>query len=185
MKQCLAAVYAIVCLINQHRYVGATQRADKRPNEHWTMLASGRHYNKPLQSAFNQHGANSFVFVVLEWVEDVAKLPEREKDALMRAKQAGIAYNVTVASGNPGGYRLSDETRLKQSKARLGKAKPPGFGAKIGELTKKTYRFVSPSSEVVEVRGLKAFANEHGLNTGNLSSVWHGRTRHCKGWTRG
>lgn len=185
MKNCLSAIYAIVCLIDQYRYIGATTRLDKRQNEHLAALANGSHHNRNLQAAYNQHGANLFVFVILEKVEDLSKLAEREKDAVARAKRAGIAYNIKVSGGNPGGYKLSDETRSKQSKAKQGRAKPEGFGAKIAELTKKEYRFISPAGEVVEVRGLKQFAKERGLSAGNLSRVWNGHIRQYKGWRRG
>lgn len=185
MQPCFSAVYVIICLLNQSCYVGATHRIDKRPREHWALLARGQHSNHHLQADYDKHGADCFAYFIIEPVPDRTKLKEREQDAIARARAAGVAYNMKQAGGNPGGYKLSEETRLKQSKAKRGKKKPPGFGKEIGELTKKCYRFISPKGDVVDVRGLKAFAKEHGLNAGNLSGVWSGRYKQHKGWRRG
>ena len=65
MTNCLSAIYAIICLANQFRYIGATTRIDKRQNEHMSALANGSHYNKNLQADYDQHSANLFVFVIL------------------------------------------------------------------------------------------------------------------------
>jgi group I intron endonuclease len=185
VKQCLFAVYAISCLVNQCRYIGGTARIDKRPNEHWAALASGNHYNKNLQADYNKYSANSMVFVILEWVSDEKSLLEREQQAVAQARLAGVCYNIKDVTPNSRGHKLSEETRQKQSDAKRGKKKPAGFGIKIANLIKKSYRFVSPAGEIVEVKGLKAFCDEQGLNAGDMSGVARGRLRQYKGWRRG
>ncbi|MHA3772647.1 GIY-YIG nuclease family protein [Verrucomicrobiota bacterium sgz303538] len=184
MQTSLTAIYAIICLIDQFRYIGGTTRIDKRPDEHWRALANGVHFNKDLQRAYNQHGANSFVFVILEWLADPIELASREKEFLVKAMSAGRAYNRSTRTKVSRGHKLSPETRRKQGAARKGK-KRPGFGARIAPLVSKEYRFISPTGEVVETKGLRPLCEKHGLNIGCMSSVASGRLRHHKGWMRG
>jgi len=179
-----AAVYAIILLNDQRRYIGSTARLDKRPDEHWRALATGRHFNRGLQAAYHKHGANNFAFVVLEWIDDPAMLADRESQFVRNAMSAGIAFNRSTATKVSRGHKLSEETRRRQARARSGK-KRPGFGAKIAPLISKEYRFISPTGEVVETRGLRGFCDQHDLNIGNMSSVARGRLRQHKGWTRG
>ncbi len=179
-----SAIYAIISLTDQSRYVGSTARLDKRPDEHWRALSTGRHFNRGLQAAYRKHGANNFAFVVLEWIDDPATLADRESQFLANAMRAGHAFNTSTATKVSRGHKLSAETRQRQSRARTGK-KRPGFGAKIAPLVSKDYCFISPTGEVVETRGLRGLCDQHKLNVGNMSSVARGRLNQHKGWTRG
>lgn len=44
------------------------------------------------------------------------------------------------------------------------------------------FDLVDPHGTVHRVVNLTQFAREHGLNPGNLNSVYHGRVSHCQGW---
>lgn len=48
----------------------------------------------------------------------------------------------------------------------------------------KTFTLTSPSGERVEIFNLNKFAKENNLNVGNLHSVFTGRVKQHKGWTR-
>jgi hypothetical protein len=41
---------------------------------------------------------------------------------------------------------------------------------------------ISPTGERHEVTCMRAFAREHGLDSGNLARVIHGERQHHKGW---
>jgi group I intron endonuclease len=175
-------IYALICLKDQTRYIGGTGRLDLREEEHWRLLSAKKHYNPRLQKDYDLFGASSFAFVVIEWVSDPTMLDERERYHIVNAIHSGKAYNRSVAVRNKQGYKLSSETRRKQSAAKLGK-KRPGFGEKVAKLIRKRYRVRSPNGEIIEIKGLKDFCEKHGLNVGCLSNVARGRAKQHKGWT--
>ncbi|RYF46799.1 MAG: hypothetical protein EOO38_13405 [Cytophagaceae bacterium] len=123
-------VYAIVNLTTDKRYIGSTCRPVIRQKEHWRMLSQGNHHSQYLQNSWNKHGANSFVFVILE-------VCERDKTALLLREQFYIdticpEYNHCPTAGSRLGSRASDETRLKMSVAMKGKY----LGRRLSEETR-------------------------------------------------
>jgi group I intron endonuclease len=190
--ECLMGIYAISGVCDQRAYVGSSNDLRRRlEREHIRALESNSHYNQPLQTAWNAFGGQNFVFVILEPVTDVTKLQEREAEHLRNQIEKGAAYNVS-SSTSPGarGKKFSKETRERMSKAKRGENHPlhhskrPEFGATIAKLITKRFKFLSPDGEIVETIGLRPLCEKHGLNKGNMSSVWTGRLRQYKGWTR-
>ncbi len=175
-------IYAVVCLADRHRYIGSTSRIEKRALEHWRDLAKGTHFSKSLQVAYNRHGREMFAFFILERIKDEDQVREREEFYIADAIRGGEAYNVSPVGGSRRGYKLSEETRRKQSLAKTGKRRP-GFGAKIAAKISKVYRFLSPEGVLVETFGLRDFCLRHGLSMGNMSRLARGYLKQCKGWT--
>jgi group I intron endonuclease len=79
-------IYAIRCLPNSRLYVGSARRFLARWRAHRSLLRAKRHPNPKLQKAWNRHGEQSFMFEVLEVVEDPAQLAERELAWVNRLK---------------------------------------------------------------------------------------------------
>jgi excinuclease UvrABC nuclease subunit len=75
----MAGVYVIVNSVNNHKYVGQSKNLLKRMRDHFHVLDHGRHPNSYLQNAYNLHGRQSFVFVVLEYIPDLVELNDREQ----------------------------------------------------------------------------------------------------------
>ena len=63
-------IYSITCLVNNKVYIGRTCEVNRRKREHFKKLTSGKHCNKHLQASFNKHGKDSFVFNVIEIVNN-------------------------------------------------------------------------------------------------------------------
>ncbi len=63
-------VYAVRCEIAELVWTAATRNLDTQQNQIWFVLRSGTHSNKPLQAAWNAHGADAFRYEILEVVED-------------------------------------------------------------------------------------------------------------------
>ena len=58
--------YSIVCSITGQIYFGSTCQYGKRIQSHKKSLCLGTHYNKPLQQAYNQQGAEAFSYKLLK-----------------------------------------------------------------------------------------------------------------------
>jgi group I intron endonuclease len=112
-----ACIYALLNLITKYRYVGQTNRKEGRWGEHRSELEAGAHCNPHLQNAWNTHGSDAFIFYVLEFVDDLDKLKEREQFYL---DFFPLKYNICPASGSRLGVKDSEETRKKKSKAQKG-----------------------------------------------------------------
>lgn len=48
----------------------------------------------------------------------------------------------------------------------------------------KTYKFVSPSGEVVEIFNLQKFCRDNNLTSANMNKVYKGERKQHKGWTK-
>lgn len=97
------------------------------------------------------------------------------------------------------GAIVSEETRKKISDANRGKKS--AFKGKTHSLetinkmsaakrgvkregSKKTYIFISPEGQIVNVHGLTDWCKNMNLNSGNMSSLYSGKIKSYKGWTK-
>jgi hypothetical protein len=78
-------VYAITCLGMDSRYIGSSSNLRERLEKHRKMLIEGAHKNAALQELWNAQEGAGFRFEVLEYVDDVGSLWEREAAALNAA----------------------------------------------------------------------------------------------------
>lgn len=64
----MACIYQIKNKVNNKIYIGSTQKINSllRKIEHFCKLNGNYHNNKHLQSSFNIHGADNFVFEIIE-----------------------------------------------------------------------------------------------------------------------
>lgn len=76
----VGGIYAIKNSKCGRVYVGSTKDFHSRWKSHKSSLMRGDHPNKKLQQAWNDHGSKSFTFVVLEVVDNIALLVERENE---------------------------------------------------------------------------------------------------------
>ena len=66
-----SGVYEIRCLPNGKFYIGSATNLREQWREHRWGLRKGKHYNIYLQTAWDNYGEESFVFSVLELVEEL------------------------------------------------------------------------------------------------------------------
>ncbi|ATC31463.1 hypothetical protein CA606_03355 [Caulobacter vibrioides] len=64
-----AGVYAVRCEATAEVWVGATPDLSTRQNGVWFSLRLGSHREPSLQTAWNAHGADSFVFETVEAID--------------------------------------------------------------------------------------------------------------------
>ena len=62
----VGGVHAIVCDGNGKLYIGGSKNIKNRVDVHVGLLNRTKHENKHLQSAWNFHGKENFIFDVIE-----------------------------------------------------------------------------------------------------------------------
>ena len=126
-------IYSIRNIENGKVYIGSSARIRKRKDEHFARLRAGKHFNGILQKSWNKYGETAFVFEVLERVEDVNNLIEREQFWIdeMRTAKRNVGYNLCPIAGRPTGLKRTPETCARISAAKKGVKRSPETRARI------------------------------------------------------
>ena len=117
-----SGIYAFLNLINGKFYIGSTKDFYKRYHSHKSLLNNNKHDNSYFQRAWNKHGKINFIFVILEYVESLDKLEEREQCWIDDTKcyDQSIGYNAKRIANSNFGLQHTQETKDKISKAKSG-----------------------------------------------------------------
>lgn len=76
----LRGVYKIYCIENNKYYIGSTSKTFKqRFTQHASKLKNNKHACAHLQNAYNKYGEDSFEFSIIESIEEISIILEREK----------------------------------------------------------------------------------------------------------
>lgn len=195
-------IYAIVHVESQRRYIGSAKSLHERWREHRRALKGNRHHNRKLQNSWNKNGERSFAVEVIEHVENISLLIEREQfwiDAL------APHYNIAPTAGSVLGFRHSEETKARWRQERKGKNTSPecysamhdalktmpddwwrSRGELVAAATAKTYQFISPEGALVQVTNLARFCRDNDLVQGRMRELWRGvRVKQHHGWRSG
>src|SRR5579871_3988760 len=103
-------IYAIINCVNQQRYVGSAKNLLQRKQHHLGDLQAGKHKNSHLQRAYDHYGPDAFNFVILELVEHVENLLEREQHYI---DTLNPEYNIARTAGSNLGVQFTPEHRAK------------------------------------------------------------------------
>lgn len=114
----MICIYAIINIVDDKHYIGQTFDRDFRWKEHLKSLKGFYHHSILLQRAWHKHGADKFIFVVLEVLTDISKLNERERywGNLLKPE-----YNIAPLGGSMRGYKHTEEAKINMSNAHKGK----------------------------------------------------------------
>lgn len=99
-----SGVYGIVSLQRPGIYVGKSSNLKIRVQAHSNELRLSKHVNRGLQAAWNEDGAESMVFGVLEFSDSNDEMNRLEAAFTVQAFALGIAFNTQIinpASGSP------------------------------------------------------------------------------------
>ncbi|MCE9677451.1 GIY-YIG nuclease family protein [Paraclostridium bifermentans] len=115
-------IYKIINTLNGKVYIGSTQNIRIRRNNHFTNLRYNRHHNIHLQNAYNKYGLENFEFIVLEYVDSIDYLLEKETSWIKKLKSNDnkYGYNSRVYTETNRGFKHSKETKDRISKAKKG-----------------------------------------------------------------
>lgn len=169
----LSGIYAII--FNDGRiYVGQAQNFKARWKRHKTDMNCKRHDNPYLQNVFNKYGKESLSFVILEECElsDLAKNEQKWGD-IFQANKYQYGLNSAGYFDHPTrGKRRSEETKLK-----IALANQSLYESKMREVT-----IVSPTGEIVHVKGIGKFCRENELAEGCFRLMLNGKQPAYNGW---
>lgn len=102
-------IYKILNKINGKFYIGSTNNAKRRWNQHRTELNKNIHCNKHLQNAWNKYGENNFDFIILEKSMDEDNQFEMEQKYLNELNPFNLkGYNIS-RNANGGSKELTKE----------------------------------------------------------------------------
>ena len=118
----------------------------------------------------------------------------------------GILYNKSNGGEGNSGLIMSQETREKMSKSGKGKKKPPGHGEKVSKARKgkpsplrnrtlteehkkkignshaKTFYFINPEGELIEIKDLQNYCKDNKLSRGYFYKLMRRERDEYRGW---
>lgn len=111
-------IYEIRCLKNNKVYIGSTSLSfKKRMWQHSWKLRVGKHKNKYLQNSYNKYGADAFKFKIIEVVDNIDILFEREQYHMDREGVGNKSKCFNINLFATGGNQISKESVVKRSKS--------------------------------------------------------------------
>lgn len=155
-------VYEITCLINDKRYIGSSgkrNRLNRRFTEHRYKLKKGVHENCYLQSSWNKYGEENFEFKVLEHVQDIEILLERESYfiELHKSWHRDFGFNLIRIPAHP---IMSDESRERMSEAHRGVPLSETHRANIGKAHKGRKAPTTTAAALIESNKTRIWSDE-------------------------
>jgi group I intron endonuclease len=126
----LAGIYAIICTVTNTIYIGSSSNLGDRMMDHF-LESSNIH----LRNAINKHGIESFLFVIVEFVEIYPETPleETKADLLTREQcwldwlfslPAHYRYNFLPTTSSSLGFQHSEETKARMRELKKGTNNP-------------------------------------------------------------
>ena len=185
-------IYQVRNIINDAVYIGSILKREPRHrwNAHKRDLRGNYHHSPHLQRAWNKYGESNFVFEILEKVDgDVLPREQWYLDNRKKNYLPKLNYNVCWIAGNCQGRTFTKSSLQKMSKSHIGQKQTPKAKAQQqatwAKKCKRPYSFASPDGVVYNnVKNLRAFGREHGIDATSLRFLWSGRNRYSNGWTK-
>jgi group I intron endonuclease len=131
----VSGIYQIRNIINNKVYVGSAVNFIRRKAKHFCELRQGIRHNDHFQSSFDLYGELNFSFEILEYIENINYLLEREDYWIdfLDSTNRDFGYNVRLTAKNNLGMKSSEETKTKQSISGKGRVCSEQTKQKIGE----------------------------------------------------
>lgn len=137
MKRC--GIYKIINLVTNKIYVGSSINIGKRWRDHKWHLKEGIHHNSHLQSSYNKHGLNNFMFSI-EIECDVNDLLNEEKKTVLKYKSNDRNFGYNKNDPKTIFFRKKiKETLNENNSLRMRGNKNPMFGKTGKEHPKHAY----------------------------------------------
>jgi len=109
-----SGIYKILNIVTEKFYIGSAVNLKVRIKDHKYKLRHNRHCNILLQSSWNLHGEEAFVYEIIEYC-DKEKLIEREQYWLDKTQcyENNYGYNINKTANSMLGYKHTKETKQK------------------------------------------------------------------------
>lgn len=116
-------IYCIKNKVNNKVYIGSAIGHFRRKGQHYYMLRNNSHFNKHLQNSWNKYKEENFEFIILEFIENVECLEEREEYyiKLNNSKLPSFGYNHRDCCKTNLGNKWPIESKIRFSISKKGK----------------------------------------------------------------
>jgi group I intron endonuclease len=94
-------IYKIINIKNNKFYVGSAVNFSRRKTRHFSELRTNKHNNKHLQAAWNKYGEVSFIFAIVEVINDKETLLAAENVWLKEHVGKEYCYNLGTDATAP------------------------------------------------------------------------------------
>jgi group I intron endonuclease len=133
----ISGIYMIKCASNQGIYIGSAKNLKFRKNKHFYMLKLNKHPNQYLQNSFNKYGIENFTFEILEIINDLKFLVEKEQQWINRYSIIkSTLFNIRKEARSNLGIKVSDQGRLNITKGLIGRKLSKETKLKISQSNK-------------------------------------------------
>lgn len=170
-----AGIYNIIGP-NSKIYVGSASYLSKRKHNHFDMLRKNEHSNPKLQASYNKYGEETFIFNVIEIVEDKTKLIYYEQiwlDIIFSSLNDDQIYNINRKANSRIGTKrigtLKESTQQHLDALAIQRA--------------KTYQ-ICYLGEAIQITNLDKFCRENNLSVRGFRRMLSGERSYYKGYTK-
>jgi group I intron endonuclease len=155
----LSGIYQIRNIINDNIYIGSAYNLYDRFRTHYSNLKLNKHHNQHLQNSYNKYGGDSFVFEVLEILNDVKNIYEIE-----------LVYIEKYFGSKC--YNISKDTNLNKSLL------------EYNEYRKKSFILLDPENKEISFSSICDAARIINCSISFVSRLLSGKNKSCKGWRK-
>ena len=120
-----SGIYKFTNLTTQKIYIGSAKNLRKRFTKHMFCLKTKTHHSPHFQNAWDKYGEDDFIYEIIEFVDDLNNLLNREQyylDTLLFAQEyinnkntkfLELGYNINPTAANRLGSKQSEESIKK------------------------------------------------------------------------
>lgn len=118
-------IYAIVQRDTGMFYIGSAKQFKQRWENHIKALRVNKHHSSRMQRIYNKHGKDAFVFLAIEYVDDLEALVEREQEWIDKSGccDRSIGFNTCRTAGSRLGMMHTEESKRKMSETKKSKCR--------------------------------------------------------------
>lgn len=117
----MIGIYQIRNIRNNKIYIGSAKNLKKRWWTHRHLLRNNKHHSVILQRAWNNYKEDSFVFEILEYIENIKDLISTEQSWFDKLNPQ---YNSCPKAGSSLGWKHSEKTKQKLKEINSGDNNP-------------------------------------------------------------
>ena len=170
-------IYLIKNKINEKIYIGSAIGHYRRKAQHFYLLRRNIHWNSHLQSAYNKYGEENMEFSVIEFIDDLSKLSEKESFYIKKFKSTNklFGYNIRIDCETNLGKKWPIESRIKFSLSKKG-IKPPhlNYTAIAKQNNKAIVGVNKDTKNLVEFDSIKEAGEVLKIDRTSISKVLNG-----------